>query len=84
LDVRTPSEFKEDHIEGAIHIEAGYIEQNIDKLDSNTTYAIMCGGGYRASLAASLLKKNGFDNVVNVLGGMSAWNDHKVEEKAEA
>jgi len=84
LDVRTPTEFEDDHIQGAIHIEAGYIEQNIDKLDAKTTYAIMCGGGYRASLAASLLKKNGFDNVVNVLGGMSAWNDHKVEEKIEA
>ncbi len=81
LDVRTPTEYQTDHIEGALHIETGYLLNNLDQLNPDENYAIICGGGYRASLAASLLKKNGFSNIYNVLGGMSAWNDRVLHQK---
>jgi len=35
--------------------------------------AVICGGGYRSTVAASVLERAGFENVVNVTGGMSAW-----------
>ncbi len=83
LDVRTPMEYQDDHIEGAIPIETGYLIDNLDQLNREDEYAIICGGGYRASLAASLLKRNGFHNIYNVLGGMSAWNDRVSYQKVE-
>ena len=77
LDVRTPNEYQTEHIEDSIHIEAGYVIEQIDELDPDKTYAILCGGGYRATIAASLLVKHGFDNISIILGGMSAWKDQK-------
>ena len=81
LDVRTPTEYQDDHIEGAMHIETGYLVNHLDLLNPDDKYAIICGGGYRASLAASLLKKNGYHNIYNVLGGMSAWRDRAACQK---
>ncbi|MCB1112313.1 MAG: MBL fold metallo-hydrolase [Chlamydiia bacterium] len=73
LDVRSPGEWSQGHIAGAIHIPLGVIEENIDQIPKNKPIAIMCGSGYRASVAASFLKRNGIDTVTNILGGMRGW-----------
>jgi len=73
LDVRTESEFKNGHIDGAHHIHGGLLQDRVDEVPADRAVAVVCGTGYRASIAASFLKSHGRREVANVLGGMSAW-----------
>jgi hydroxyacylglutathione hydrolase len=73
LDVRSDGEWEEGHVPGAHHIYIPHLEQKLDELDRSRTIATYCGSGYRSSIAASLLAKNGFEKVVNVPGSMNAW-----------
>lgn len=73
LDVRTPREWQGGHIEGAKHIHAGLLQKNLASLNRQKPVAVVCGTGYRASIAGSILLREGFSNVTNVLGGMTAW-----------
>jgi glyoxylase-like metal-dependent hydrolase (beta-lactamase superfamily II)/rhodanese-related sulfurtransferase len=72
LDVREESEWKEGHVPGAIHIPFHELAARIDQLPSNKPIATICGGGTRSSIAASILKAEGFEPL-NVAGGMGAW-----------
>lgn len=74
IDVRSDNEWNAGHIDGAVHLFGGELEKNLDQLpDRDATLAIVCGGGYRSTVAASVLRRNGFSNVVNMVGGMGAW-----------
>ena len=73
LDVRSPVEYSSAHISGAVPLELSQLSAHMAELDQSKEYAVICGGGFRASLAASLLLKNGFPRVQNVAGGMRAW-----------
>ncbi|MBZ8178852.1 MBL fold metallo-hydrolase [Oscillatoria salina] len=73
LDVRSDSEYAKGRIPGAKHIYVPHLEENFEKLDKTQAIATYCGSGYRASIAASLLEKNGFENVINIPGSWSAW-----------
>ncbi len=74
LDVRTDAEWKAGHIEGAVHIMGGFLQDRISEVpDGNRPIAVVCGGGYRSTVAASVLERAGFRHVVNVTGGMEAW-----------
>lgn len=76
LDVREADEFDNGHIEGAINIFVGYLEEKLNALDLDRQAPIVvtCGVGHRAGLGVSILLQNGFSDVRNLLGGMSAWN----------
>jgi hydroxyacylglutathione hydrolase len=73
LDVRTEGEWKSGHIEGALHIHGGKLEERYTEVPSDRPVAVVCGSGYRASIASSFLKRHGYEDVCNVIGGMSAW-----------
>ena len=73
LDVRTDAEWRAGHIEGALHIHGGTLEDRFAEVPRDRPVAVVCGTGYRASIASSFLKREGYEDVVNVLGGMSAW-----------
>ena len=73
VDVRTASEWVNGHVEGAIHVPVGDISTSAATLDSHGSVATICEGGYRSLLAASLLARAGLPNVVNVVGGMTAY-----------
>ncbi len=73
VDVRTSQEWEAGHIKGAQHLELSKFKQTIDQIPKDREIALICGGGNRSSVAASVLKKNGYPHVVNVRGGMSAW-----------
>lgn len=78
LDVREDSEFEDEgHIPNASHLYVGYLEKHLRKitpsLDKSERVAVTCSVGHRASLAASILRRKGFEHVENVLGGMTAW-----------
>jgi hydroxyacylglutathione hydrolase len=73
LDVRNQSEYDAGHIAGALHIFAGYLEQNLDRIPRDRLVAVHCAGGDRSSIATSLLHRYNFSNTVNVTGGINAW-----------
>lgn len=74
LDVRTDSEWDGGHIDGAHHIHGGKLQERMGEVPRDRPVAVICGSGYRASIASSFLKREGYQEVSNVLGGMSAWN----------
>jgi hydroxyacylglutathione hydrolase len=78
LDVREDSEFEEEgHIGSASHLYVGYLEKHhmqiSPPLDKSERVVVTCSVGHRASLAVSMLRRTGFENVDNLLGGMTAW-----------
>jgi hydroxyacylglutathione hydrolase len=73
IDVRQASEFDEGHVAGAWHIGAGDLPNRLADLPRDRPIATVCAGGYRASVAASLLDAAGFTNVSWVSGGMDRW-----------
>ena len=75
LDVRTPGEFAEGHIEGAqlIDFQSGNFENEISTLDKNATYAVYCRSGNRSGQAVKVMHDAGFHNVYNLNGGVIDW-----------
>jgi hydroxyacylglutathione hydrolase len=73
LDVRQPAEWSDGHVPGAHYISGGDLPQRSDDVPKDRPVAIYCGTGYRSSVAASLLRRNGHREVYNVIGGFSAW-----------
>jgi hydroxyacylglutathione hydrolase len=79
LDVRGASEYIESHIEGATNIHVGYLKENLNKLPKEKEIIIHCMTGIRSSLAASILLKEGFNNVTNLTGGFAQWEQKGFE-----
>ncbi|HKY33996.1 MAG TPA: MBL fold metallo-hydrolase [Candidatus Polarisedimenticolia bacterium] len=75
LDVRQPGEWRAGHIAGALHIPGGELPGRLAELPRQATLAVICGSGFRSSVAASLIARLDRGPVVNVLGGMSAWKE---------
>ncbi len=73
LDVRTEKEWNSGHIDGAIHIHGGKLQERFADVPRDKPVAVVCGSGYRGSIAASFLKREGYEDVANVVGGMAAW-----------
>ncbi|MCA9077983.1 MAG: hypothetical protein KDA93_23340 [Planctomycetaceae bacterium] len=73
LDVRTVKEWNDGHIDGAIHIHGGQLQERFEGVPCDRPVVVVCGSGYRASIASSFLQRNGIEDVTNVIGGMSAW-----------
>lgn len=73
VDVRGIAEFNTAHVKGATNVFVGTLLENLDKLDKNKQVVIHCQSGDRATIATSLLAKNGFKNVKNYSGGMGEW-----------
>jgi hydroxyacylglutathione hydrolase len=73
LDVRNDSEWATGHIAEAEHIPLGSLPQKLAGIDKACPVVTVCGSGYRASAAASLLEAHGFQNVSILDGGMAAW-----------
>lgn len=74
LDVRSDQEWESGHIEGALHIFGGDLPKRLEELPRNGHgLALVCGSGYRSTVAASVLERAGFRNLRNVTGGMGAW-----------
>ena len=77
LDVRRPPEWNGGHIAHALHMPLNYLTQAALSLKRDTRIAVICAGGFRSSIATSVLEQMGFRNVSNVVGGMTAWQNAK-------
>ena len=80
LDVRTMGEWDVEHIEGAVHIPLPALPRRLAALPKDSPLAVICGSGYRSSIAASLLENAGFSRVQNVMGGMGALLERRLPE----
>ena len=77
IDVRSPREWKNGHVPGARHIFLPELRKRVGELDRAKPTAVYCGSGYRASIAASILKEEGFETLWNVPGSWEAWKKAK-------
>ena len=75
LDVRFDNEWRAGHVPGARHIELGELTEGVSSLARDRPYATLCAAGVRASTAASVLEREGIDDVALVVGGTGAWRD---------
>lgn len=75
VDVRNPGEVAAGTIPNATAIPVGQLPGRLAELDPSRPTVVYCAGGYRSSVAASLLRSNGFSDVSDILGGYGAWAD---------
>ncbi|MGY0837560.1 rhodanese-like domain-containing protein [Aerococcus urinaeequi] len=73
VDVREINEWENGHLNGAIHVPLSNLSAEKNKLDKKQTYYVMCHSGARSAKACQQLTQEGYD-VINVKGGISAWN----------
>lgn len=73
LDVRRTREWDGRHLDRAVHIPLAELAQRLSELDPGKPWTVVCAGGYRSSIASSVLKRAGFQHVTNAVGGMDAW-----------
>ena len=73
IDVRQLSEYEAGHVPGSTHIGAGDLPEMLDRLPRDRPLAAICASGYRSSVAASMLRSAGFEDVVSVPTGVPAW-----------
>jgi molybdopterin/thiamine biosynthesis adenylyltransferase/rhodanese-related sulfurtransferase len=77
LDVREREEYREGHLEGAISLPRGFLEMRVEETVADKTKPIIayCAGGVRSLIAARTLKEMGYENVVSMSGGYTAWKN---------
>jgi hydroxyacylglutathione hydrolase len=73
LDVREPGEVAGGVIENSVHIPLGKLRSRLSELDREKRLVVHCKGGYRSSIATSLLRRAGFRDIANLTGGFDAW-----------
>jgi len=73
LDVREQAEVESGMIQGALHIPLGKLKMRAAELDIGKLLVVHCKGGYRSSIATSLLRRAGFREIANLIGGFDAW-----------
>ena len=78
VDVRGPSEWKQGHVPGARNIFVPELRKRMSELDPKKPTVVYCGSGYRSSIAASILKPAGFNDLWNVPGSWEAWKKAKL------
>ncbi len=74
IDVRKPREWKEGYVKSAKRVFVGHLPGKTNNFELEKPLACICSVGFRGSLGTSILKRQGFKNVYNVLGGMTAWS----------
>jgi hydroxyacylglutathione hydrolase len=78
IDVRGPRERLQKHIEPSLSLPLNHLVEDLKTLPNNRQLLVYCAGGYRSSIAASLLKRGGFTSVGELAGGIAAWETAKL------
>jgi hydroxyacylglutathione hydrolase len=73
VDVRTPTEHGEKFVAGSVSIPLNHLAERMSELPRDRPLLVYCAGGYRSSIAASLLRRHGFAHVSEIAGGIAAW-----------
>src|SRR5207247_6866948 len=73
VDVRSPREREQKSVGGSLSIPLNHLLERVQELPKDRPLLVYCAGGYRSSIAASLLQHEGFTNVSEIAGGLAAW-----------
>jgi len=73
VDVRAPREREEKFVAGSVNIPLNHLAERLKELPRDRSLLVHCAGGYRSSIAASLLQRHGFTRVSEIAGGLAAW-----------
>ncbi len=73
LDVRNPREWAAKHIEGSVNIPLGHLQERVAEIARDRRIAVHCAGGYRSSIAVSILHQYGITQLIEMAGGLAAW-----------
>ena len=84
LDIRNPREWATRHIGGSVNIPLNHLQERISEIPRNRRIAVHCAGGYRSSIAASILHQYGITNLIEMAGGLAAWEAAKLPVVSEA
>jgi hydroxyacylglutathione hydrolase len=75
VDVRRENEWNSGHIDQSRNIPLNHLMENLRELNPDDRIAVICAGGFRSSIAVSILQQPGFARLANVVGGMAAWQN---------
>jgi glyoxylase-like metal-dependent hydrolase (beta-lactamase superfamily II)/rhodanese-related sulfurtransferase len=78
IDVRAPAERQQKRIAGSVGMPLNHLGERLSELPTDRLLLVHCAGGYRSSIAASLLQRHGFTQVSEIAGGMAAWDAGKL------
>jgi len=78
LDIRTPREWAAKHIDGSVNIPLNHLQERIGEVPLHRRVAVYCAGGYRSSIAASILRRAGISHLIELAGGLAAWEAAKL------
>jgi hydroxyacylglutathione hydrolase len=78
LDVRTPSERAQKRISGSVGLPLNHLGDRLSEVPTDRPVLVYCAGGYRSSIAASLLQHHGHTDVSEIAGGIAAWEAAKL------
>jgi hydroxyacylglutathione hydrolase len=73
LDVRNPREWTTKHIDGSVNVPLNHLQERIAEIPRDRRIAVHCAGGYRSSIAASILHQYGITRLIEMAGGLAAW-----------
>ena len=78
IDVRAPGERQQKRIAGSVGMPLNHLGERLCELPADRPLLVYCAGGYRSSIAASLLQRHGFAQVSEIAGGIAAWDAGKL------
>jgi rhodanese-related sulfurtransferase len=73
LDIRSPREWATNHIAESVNIPLNHLQERIAEVPRDRRIAVYCAGGYRSSIATSILHRCGITNLIEMAGGLAAW-----------
>jgi len=73
IDIRTPREWNAKHLDGSINLPLAHLQQSLGEVPRTRRIAVLCAGGYRSSIAVSILSQHGITNLIELAGGITAW-----------
>src|SRR5229473_8459704 len=74
LDIRNPREWAAKHIDGSVNVPLNHLQERIAEIPRDRRIAVHCAGGYRSSIAASILHQYGITRLIEMAGGLAAWD----------
>jgi rhodanese-related sulfurtransferase len=83
LDIRNSREWATKHIAGSWNIPLNHLQERIAEVPRDRRIAVHCAGGYRSSIAASILHRYGITNLIEMAGGLAAWDAAKLPVVSE-
>ena len=73
IDVRAPGEWEQERIDASVNVPLSRFPERLETLPRERAIVVHCASGYRSAIAAGLLRRDGFPQVADLVGGMAAW-----------